>query len=349
MKKLFAIFSGAVLLLSCASQKNFKSQPLYGHYLGELPCADCSGMRTYIQLFPDFTYHKKTIYLDKADEVYTVKDSWKIVNDSVLVLNEQNNQQAYLYKKDKLTMLSQKREIITGNLAYRYNLFKITDDSTYKADFSNLKKNQVNFLGQGNEPFWSVEILSNQSLKLKQLGEEDIIFKIFESNYKKDVSIFKAKNNAASITFKIYNFPCINDMSGAQADKYVELIEPNKILKGCGYILQEDFELAGKWHLSYMKDETIKQVAQEKLLFINFQTESKQLNGNLGCNNFGATYSINNHSIKIEKIISTMMACPALTIEQKFSEALQKTNHFMLVDGKLNFFNGQSLLLSFTR
>lgn len=349
MNRVTLLFLCAILFLSCASQREINNKQLIGNYLGELPCADCAGIKTSIQLFPDFTYHKKSLYLDKSDKIHTIKSSWKIINDSVLILNEYDNQQAYLYKKDKLVMLSQQSEIITGNLAYRYHLFKVTDGDIQKPDFSKLIKNDISVIGQGNEPFWSVELNLNQSLTLKQPGKEDIEFKIIESIYNKDISVFKATHNNTTVTFKIYNFPCVDDMSGSQADSYVEFQEQNKVLKGCGYILKQDFKLAGEWHVSYMKDYDLKKIVKESLPYINFQLDKKQLKGHLGCNSFGASYTIQNSNIIIEKMISTMMACPELIIEQKFSQALQNTTRFSLDGNTLNFFNQDSLLLSFTR
>jgi uncharacterized membrane protein len=349
MNKIIFSLLSAMIFISCASSKKIVNQQIPGNYLGELPCADCSEIRTSIQLYDDFTYQKKTIYLGKSDKVETIKSNWKIMNDSILLLNDQNHQQAFLYKKDKLVMLSQQREMITGNLAYRYQLFKITDEDTQKPNFSELINNDISFVGQGNEPFWSVELMVNQSLKLKQPGVEDILFNIIESVYNKDVSIHKAINNNTIATLKIYSFPCINDMSGNKTDKYVEFERQNTVLKGCGYALKQDFEWAGKWCVSYLKDTDLKQIGEEKLPYIDFITDKTQLKGYLGCNGFGTTYTIQNKSIKIEKIISTMMACPELAIEQKFSQALQNTNRFSLEGEKLNFFKDESLLISFTR
>lgn len=60
-------------------------------------------------------------------------------------------------------------------------------------------------------------------------------------------------------------------------------------------------------------------------------TDLNSINGNLGCNGFGAKVAFTStDSIHVADIVATQMACPNLKVEQQFMEALGNTKTYKL-------------------
>ena len=73
-----------------------------------------------------------------------------------------------------------------------------------------------------------------------------------------------------------------------------------------------------------------------------FKTDQNQVNGNGGCNGFGGEYELTApNRIKIDRIVSTQMACPALDIENQFTKALREADNY--------YVNGDTLVLNKAR
>ncbi len=73
-----------------------------------------------------------------------------------------------------------------------------------------------------------------------------------------------------------------------------------------------------------------------------FKEAQNQVNGNGGCNGFGGEYELKAlNRIKISKLVSTQMACPALDIENQFTKALTEADNY--------YVNGDTLILNKAR
>lgn len=73
-----------------------------------------------------------------------------------------------------------------------------------------------------------------------------------------------------------------------------------------------------------------------------FKTDQNQVNGNGGCNGFGGQYELKApNGIKIDRLVSTQMACPALDIENQFTKALTEADNY--------YVNGDTLILNKAR
>lgn len=60
-----------------------------------------------------------------------------------------------------------------------------------------------------------------------------------------------------------------------------------------------------------------------------FKQEKNEVHGNGGCNGFGGEYELKaGNRIKIDRLVSTQMACPALDIENKFTKVLTEADNY---------------------
>jgi uncharacterized lipoprotein NlpE involved in copper resistance len=101
-----------------------------GTYFGILPCASCEGIETQITL-SDSTYKLSLSYLgEDTSGSFTQTDffRWNEAGNTITLDNREAPNQ-YFVGENKLIHLNQNGERITGDLARKYHLSKITVSS----------------------------------------------------------------------------------------------------------------------------------------------------------------------------------------------------------------------------
>lgn len=98
-----------------------------GTYKGVLPCADCEGIETELELNADKTYELKETYLGKGDgKAFESKGSFQFDanNTSVIELDKTGDNRKYFVAEGFLKALDMEGNEITGDLADKYELKK---------------------------------------------------------------------------------------------------------------------------------------------------------------------------------------------------------------------------------
>lgn len=97
-----------------------------GIYSGILPCADCEGIDTTIELGSGNSYVKKIIYLGKDDQQVVESGGTFTWNDAgnIITLNEEAAPNQYFVGENVLFHLDINGNRITGELAEKYELRK---------------------------------------------------------------------------------------------------------------------------------------------------------------------------------------------------------------------------------
>ncbi len=96
-----------------------------GVYTGILPCADCEGIETQIELNPNLSYQKITTYLGKSMEPFSSEGnfSWDDTGSTIQLHNE-DSPNSYKVVENALIALDMKAEEIEGSLQTKYRLEK---------------------------------------------------------------------------------------------------------------------------------------------------------------------------------------------------------------------------------
>jgi hypothetical lipoprotein len=96
-----------------------------GVYTGVIPCADCGGIETTLELRADGTYSLTEIYKDKKDGRFesSGKFQWDAAA-SCITVGEGEDLISYIVEGDHLIMLDQDGHRVTGELADHYVLTK---------------------------------------------------------------------------------------------------------------------------------------------------------------------------------------------------------------------------------
>ena len=101
------------------------------------------------------------------------------------------------------------------------------------------------------------------------------------------------------------------------------------------------------WTLSRIPD--FEPEATRKPVSIAFDAGTR-VSGNTGCNGYGADYTVKGNTIKLEKILSTKMACmPGMKTESKIMTVLTSADHYTVSGDKLTLMQGEKVLAEFSR
>lgn len=178
MRNLFMLTTISVVLLMVSCKTGNKSQVTdktvstetvindvswKGVYAGILPCADCPGIETVVDLKEDGSFFLQAIYQEKSDDVFESKGfiEW---NEDVMILKIEEGSifpVNYLVENNALIQLDIDGNRITGDLAENYVLKKID-------------KNLV-------EKYWKLTELNGESVIRDEssIREPHIILKTF--------------------------------------------------------------------------------------------------------------------------------------------------------------------------
>ncbi len=105
---------------------------------------------------------------------------------------------------------------------------------------------------------------------------------------------------------------------------------------------------AGEWTLKTLPGEYLSIL--NKPITLNFSTASAKANGFAGCNQYFSSFTTRQSSIEFSDTGSTKMFCEqTMNLENKFLEALDKTNGFKLDGNKLQLLQNDLVLLEFEK
>jgi|SRR5690606_24688592 len=87
-----------------------------------------------------------------------------------------------------------------------------------------------------------------------------------------------------------------------------------------------------KWKLTKLMGQSVSELdASAQKVFIIFESQDHRLGGNSGCNSFGGTYTLKEgNRFETSQLMSTMMACENMDIEDQFMGALQKSDTYII-------------------
>jgi copper homeostasis protein (lipoprotein) len=123
-----------------------------GVYVGTVPCADCEGIRTRVELHDDGTFARSLIYLGRNER--PLEDSgtftWNAAGSGITLDNSSGARDAQRYQvgENVLFHLDSDGQRITGDLAAQYRLEKIAND----ARIENRRWQLVELNGQPVQP-----------------------------------------------------------------------------------------------------------------------------------------------------------------------------------------------------
>lgn len=135
MKKILFTVLCSVLVFSCSkqAQTSSKSQEIsennnqtsyIGIYKGTLPCADCSGIVTTLELTDDH-YVLTSIYVDRSDEPFEQEGEYSVEGNIIILDSKTMHPSKYMIGDNSIKVLDGEGLEIEGELKDMYVLEKI--------------------------------------------------------------------------------------------------------------------------------------------------------------------------------------------------------------------------------
>ncbi len=207
-----------------------------GIYGGFVPCADCEGIITFLQLKPDMTYSLEETYYKKDEKVFRITSTWKMENGKVVLYENGKVKLSFLPDGNKLWQLDHEGNRISGNLGDKYVLNK-----QEMADKSRLKEKTdagVDFAGHGNEPFWGLDIDKGNKITLTSPNLKDTVSVPYaEPTITNNVREYHIESEKTKLDITISPQYCSDGMSDFLYEYKVTVKYNNKIYSGCGSLL----------------------------------------------------------------------------------------------------------------
>jgi uncharacterized membrane protein len=208
-----------------------------GTYSGYVPCPDCPGIETYLQLKPDKSYRLEETFSGKTGEVTVTEGNWGLEKGKVELYKGDVINVSFLPEPDKLIQLDPSGNRISGNLGDKYVLFK--QEIAHNTEWEKEKKSGIDFIGLGNEPFWSLEIDREGKVSFNTPEMKTPVTFPYQppTNKTNTTTDYKLESNGDKLDITILHQFCSDGMSEFLYNYRVKLKFKGKGYSGCGVML----------------------------------------------------------------------------------------------------------------
>lgn len=117
------------------------------------------------------------------------------------------------------------------------------------------------------------------------------------------------------------------------------------VLSACGPGTSQDPLAGTSWMLTSIGNQGVVPGSNVTLSF-----QDGRASGNAGCNSYGGEYQLKGDTLKIEQLVSTLMACADSSMmdqETTYLEFLRNAQRFELADGQLQIYRSDGEALTF--
>ncbi len=323
--------------MSCSTSRQIPNE-LADTYYGFLPCADCPGISYTLELQKDGHYNLTMDYYDR-ESTFTSDGKFTYENNKVNLYTENRITSQFEREGNMLISLDGDGNRIQSDLAPHYNLYKGDPSKAEMPDDFGRGTSNLAYKGTGNEPFWMVQITTENTIRfsgLMETGEIEWEVPVTETRMSDDNQsmVYTGKEGLNALEITILNKPCQDDMSGhdftTTLEVHVSTADLDKNLKGCGEYLNK-FQLNGTWRLEKIDGQAITSSAPTLGIFF---TEGR-IAGSAGCNRyFGSLDEATDNSIKFNQVGATQMACPDMSLESQYLNLLNQSDIQWEIDDK---------------
>lgn len=118
-------------------------------------------------------------------------------------------------------------------------------------------------------------------------------------------------------------------------------------LQSCSEKMGVEMVSNTKWILTEWPDQMMPNTTKKATL--DFGADEK-VSGKSFCNGFGGVAKIDGNTIKFSQFLGTLMFCEDVgTAEKTYSDGLMSVTNFKVINGKLELFKGDQLLMVFSK
>ncbi len=309
-------------------------------FAGDLPCANCPGIRHQLELFPDQAFFLRVTYLGKGDDAgFDDIGSWTVASDRrTLVLKGGREAPLMFAIKDANTLrkLDPEGREITSSPSQNYDLKKTQD----------LQPLEPRLLMRGMYKYFAdagrfTECMTRKSWPLAMELDNAAL----ESAYSK---ARRQPGDELLVTLegRVAMRPKMEG-EGQQPTLVVERFIGVWPGETCGARFSTERLENIYWKLTRLGDTAVIMAPQQREPHIIFNSKSRRVSGSGGCNRLMGSYELSGDTLTFGQMGSTMMACPqGMETEKAFLDALKQVNKWKIVGQHLELFDAEGKLVA---
>jgi copper homeostasis protein (lipoprotein) len=297
-------------------------------FAGELPCADCPGVRWQLDLFPDRSFQLRMTYRDKPqDQIQDDIGRWSL-NDKSKVLRLTGSREAAisfeLRGTDTLRKLDLEGRPIESRLNYELKRLASFAPIEPRLAFTGL------YAYLADSGLLAV-CATGQRLPVATEGDNAALEAAYSAARRRP-----GEPLLVSLEGRIVQRPPMKGTAGPRPTVVVErfiAIWPGATCRSnlTAANLQDTY-----WKLTHLNGVPVTVGNRQREPHIVLHTEPRQLAGFGGCNRLAGGYQLDGAKLSFGEIAATMMACSAgMDQEQKFTAALKRVTGWRISGQRL--------------
>ena len=307
-------------------------------FIGELPCADCPGIRYQVNLFSDRAFFSRMTYLGRSDDGnFDDIGSWVLSSDrSTIILKGGRDAPAMFRIKDAntLRMLDVEGRDIESPLNYDLRRTKDVEPLEPRVAMRGMYRY---FADAG----WLTECLTRRKWPVAQEKDNAAL----ESAYAK-ARLTPGEELLVNLEGQVAMRPKMEGQ-GAQPTLVVERFIGVSTGETCGVRFSSVPLENTYWKLTRLGGKAVTVTAKQREPHFVLDDKTKRIAGFGGCNRFTGTYQQNGDRLTFGKMAMTFMACPEeMETERDFAAALEQVRSWKILGDHLELFDASGTLLA---
>ena len=270
-------------------------------FIGELPCADCPGIRYHVNLFPDRVFFLRTTYIGRGDDAaHDDIGSWVVSSDRTMLLLKGGREAPAMFRiKDEntLRMLNIEGRDIESPLNYdlqRTKSFELLEPRLAMRGMYRYFADAGLF----------TECLTRRRWPVAQEKDNAAL----ESAYSK-ARLTAGEELLVNLEGQLATRPKMEGQ-GTQPTLVVERFIGVWPTEKCGARFSSAPLESTYWKLTRFGDKPVTTAAKQLEPHFVLDSKTKRIAGSGGCNRFTGSYQRNGDRLTFGKMAMTFMACP---------------------------------------
>jgi uncharacterized membrane protein len=197
-----------------------------GAYQGMYPCKGCEGIQQTVLFTPDKKYRLEELTWGKSSVPKKSEGIWEKKNGMVVMHEPGRPPLRFFLRKDSLFTDSLQYALVKRELA------------VINPSWKQKQIEGIDFIGVGNEPFWSLEIDNEKMIEFKLADwKKPIIVPVEKPSVTKDSTTYNLLSGTNPLRVTVYSQFCSDGMSDFLYQYKVAVTFKGIVYKGCGVML----------------------------------------------------------------------------------------------------------------
>jgi len=308
-------------------------------FIGELPCADCLGIRYHVNLFPDRVFFLRTTYIGRGDNAnFDDIGSWVLSRDrNTLILKGGREAPEMFAIKDRDTLRKLDVEGREIESLLNYDLHRT----------KNIESIEPRLAMRGMYRYFAdaglfTECLTRRKWPVAQEKDNAAL----ESTYAK-ARLTTGEELLVNLEGQVAMRPKIEGQ-GAQPTLVVERFIGVWPGEACGARFSSAPLENTYWKLTRLGGKPVSVAAKQREPHFVLNNKTQRIAGSGGCNRFMGGYELQSGDrLTLGKLAMTFMACPeGMETERDFTAALEQVRSWKILGEHLELYDGAGAFLA---